>query len=113
MMGERLTSLLGCAVIVGLAWASCPRDRRGKHKWRTVGCALALLFGFAVLVLLTPARLIFDWATGVVDRFLDFSSRGAQFLFGPLADRGGPFGVVFAFQILPTIIFFAAAMSIL
>jgi concentrative nucleoside transporter, CNT family len=112
-MGERLVSLLGIAVITGIAWASCPRDRRGKHNWRTVGGALALLFGFALLVLKTPARVVFSWATDVVDRFLEFSLEGARFLFGPLADRASSMGMIFAFQILPTIIFFAAVMSLL
>jgi CNT family concentrative nucleoside transporter len=47
----------------------------------------------------------------VVDRLLEFSHEGASFVFGPLADVKG-FGFVFAFQVLPTIVFFSALMSI-
>ncbi len=112
-MGERFVSLLGVFVISGIAWAMCPRERRLRVNWRTVGGGMGLLFAFAVIVLKTPASIIFEWATDIVERFLGFSLQGAQFVFGGLAERTGSLGMLFAFQILPTIIFFAAFMSIL
>ena len=44
---------------------------------------------------------------------LEFSNQGAAFVFGPLVDDKERFGFVFAFQVLPTIVFFAALMSLL
>jgi CNT family concentrative nucleoside transporter len=64
-------------------------------------------------VLKTPAARAFGWADGVVNRLLGFSREGAIFVFGRLAGDTDSFGFVFAFQILPTIVFFAAFMAIL
>lgn len=112
-MTDRLVSCLGVLVIGAIAWALCPRSLRGRTNWRTVGVGMALLIAFAIIVLKTPARALFRWASAVVDRFLEFSNEGARFVFGDLASTNGSLGFVFAFQILPTIVFFAAFMSIL
>jgi CNT family concentrative nucleoside transporter len=71
-----------------------------------------LLVGIAVLVLRTPVRGLFSLANAAVERLLGFSRQGAEFVFGKLTDTGG-FGFVFAVQVLPTILFFSALMSIL
>lgn len=109
-MTERLTSALGALVILLLAAGLCPRSHWRLIRLRTVGGGLALLLGFAVLVLKTPVRLVFAWANDGVERMLQFSHEGAEFVFGPLVDVKA-FGFVFAFQVLPTIVFFSALMS--
>jgi CNT family concentrative nucleoside transporter len=110
---ERLTSALGAFVLLGLAYALCPRSRRRHVNLRTVGFGLALLVGMAALVLETRAGSAFAWANDAVDRMLEFSKQGAAFVFGSLVTDQKTFGFVFAFQILPTIVFFAACMSVL
>ena len=109
----RLTSAVGIFVMLGLAYAMCPRDRRKRVRWRTVWLGLGLVLVFAVLVMKTPARRAFSWANDAVDQLLAFTNKGAVFIFGSLADSKAPVGFIFAFQILPTIIFFAALMSVL
>ena len=110
---ERLTSGLGILTMMAIAFLLCPGDRRRRVSLRTVGFGLAILLGFAVLVLRTPVRHAFSWANTAVNSLLGFSRQGAEFVFGGLVNSAGPLGYVFAFQILPTIIFFAALMSIL
>jgi CNT family concentrative nucleoside transporter len=112
-MQERLTSGFGALALLGLAYALCPRDRRSHVNLRTVGWGVGLLFGFALLVLKTPVRSVFAWANDAVDRMLEFSKQGAAFVFGSLVTDDKAFGFVFAVQILPTIIFFAALMAML
>jgi concentrative nucleoside transporter, CNT family len=110
---ERLTSALGIPVMMAIAYLLCPPDRRRRVNLRTVGFGIALLLGFAVLVLRTPVRHVFQWANTAVDSLLGFSRQGAEFVFGGLVSRTDTFGYLFAFHILPTIIFFAALMSVL
>lgn len=112
-MLERLVSALGVLVMMLLAYALCPRDRRRRVSLRTVGWGLALLFGFAVLVLRTPVNRGFDLANRAVEGLLAFSERGAEFVFGSLASDRGAAGFVFAFRVLPTILLFAALMAVL
>jgi CNT family concentrative nucleoside transporter len=111
-MPERIVSLLGVVAMMALAYAMCPRERRRRVNFRTVGIGLALLLAVAVLVLRTPVRGLFSVANTAVERLLSFSDRGAAFVFGKLADERS-FGFVFALQVLPTILFFSALMSLL
>lgn len=111
-MTERLISGLGVCALIACAFACCPSTLRSRVRWKTVGYALVLLFGFAALVLRTPASQLFAWGNDVVNALLAFSREGARFLFGPLADTQ-KLGFVFAFQVLPSVVFFAALMSLL
>jgi CNT family concentrative nucleoside transporter len=112
-MQERIIGVFGALVLLGVAFLCCPRALRAHVRWRTIGWGLALLLGFAVLVLKTPARAVFGWASSVVDRMLEFAAKGAAFVFGGLVTNTEAFGFVFAFQVLPTIVFFGALMSLL
>jgi CNT family concentrative nucleoside transporter len=69
----------------------------------------ALQFVFALLILRTPwGRSFFSWLNDAVTGFLDFSDKGAAFLFGPgFAEH------MFAFKVLPTIIFFSSLITVL
>src|SRR5207249_3868684 len=112
-MLERMVSALGVLVMMLLAYALCPRERRRRASLRTVGWGLALLFGFAVVVLRTPVSRGFALANRAVEGLLAFSERGAEFVFGSLASDHGAAGFVFAFRVLPTILLFAALMAVL
>ena len=48
-----------------------------------------------------------------VNALLEYAEAGSQFLFGPLGAKSGPFGVIFAFQVLPIVIFIASFFAIL
>jgi len=111
-MPERLVSLIGAFVMLGLAFGLCPAERRRAVNRRTVGTGLLVLVVIAVLVLRTPVRGLFSIANTAVERLLGFSHEGALFLFGKLADERA-FGFVFAVQVLPTILFFSSLMAIL
>ena len=112
-MGERAVSAFGMLVMMSLAFALCPSDRRRLVKLRTVGGGLLILIAFALVVLRTPANRLFLLANDGVDRLLAFSRDGAGFVFGRLATDPQSFGMIFAFQVLPTILFFSALMSLL
>ncbi len=112
-MGERAVSAFGMLVMMALAFALCPRDRRRLVKLRTVGGGMLMLIAFAVIVLRTPASYVFLLGNDLVDRLLAFSRDGASFLFGRLTTDPASFGFILAFQVLPTILFFSALMSLL
>jgi CNT family concentrative nucleoside transporter len=109
---ERFQSLLGICVMMGLAWMIAPRATRRDVRIGQVLRGMGLLFVIALVVLRSPARIVFTWANDAVERLLSFSVQGSQFLFGKLTDIPN-FGYVFAFQVLPTIVFFGALMSVL
>jgi CNT family concentrative nucleoside transporter len=107
--------LLGLLVVTGLAVLFS--SNRKSINWKLVGIGLVLQFVFAFLVLKTAVgRDVFNWIGRGFVIFFNFASDGAAFVFGNLA-RGpgtpGSLGVFFAFQVLPTIIFFASCMGIL
>jgi concentrative nucleoside transporter, CNT family len=103
--------LLGLAVLLGLTWLFS--TNRSRVDWRLVGTGLALQLVIAGLVLLTPwGASVFDALSSGFVRLLGFTTEGARFIFGDFTDPA-KFGFVFAFQVLPTIIFFASFMSVL
>jgi CNT family concentrative nucleoside transporter len=108
---ERYTGLLGIAVIMLAAWAFSKRRR--AIRLRVILWGLGLQFSFAFLVLKTDFGKLFQAASVAVNAMLEYAEAGSQFVFGPLGVKSGPFGVVFAFQVLPIIIFIASFLSIL
>lgn len=103
--------LFGLATLLGIAWLFS--TNRQAVDWRLVLTGVTLQILFAMLVLLVPGgRDVFDTLGGVFVRLLDFTREGSAFIFGDLA-RSEKFGVIFAVQVLPTIIFFAALMGVL
>jgi concentrative nucleoside transporter, CNT family len=109
-----LRGLLGIAVILAIAYGLS--KNRKAIPWRTVGIGLGLQVIFALFVLKTSfGAAVFQTIGEGFTALLGFTLDGAAFLFGNLA-RGtgeGSVGFVFAFQILPTIIFFGAFTSVL
>jgi CNT family concentrative nucleoside transporter len=114
--------LFGLAVLLGIAWLFSS-DKRAVD-WKLVGTGLLLQILFAAFVLLVPSiaisetrhipggREIFDWLGQGFVKILSFVAAGSNFIFGNLMDTTR-FGFVFAFQVLPTIIFFASLMGVL
>jgi CNT family concentrative nucleoside transporter len=108
----RLTGLLGIVVILGVAWAFSSHKK--AIKTRILLWGLGLQFTFAVLVLKTDFGRIFQALSRAVTAMLGFSEAGASFLFGDtLGKSSGSLGTIFAFQVLPIIIFIASFFSIL
>ena len=107
----RYTGLLGLVVILGVAFAFS-RHRRAI-RLRILAWGLGLQFLFAILVLRTNFGKVFETIGAGVNAMLGYAEVGSKFLFGPLGEKAGPFGVVFAFQVLPIVIFIASFFSIL
>jgi CNT family concentrative nucleoside transporter len=103
-------ALAGMAAILALA-VLLSSNRRWIRP-RVVGAAFALQAAIAALVLYVPAgkRALSAMSGGVAD-LLGFARAGSEFLFGPL--MSDKLGQSFAFQALPTIVFFAALIAIL
>jgi concentrative nucleoside transporter, CNT family len=109
----RALSLLGILTMLGIAFLLCPRERRRAVNPRPVLAGVLLLLVVAALLLLTPLKGAFLLANGAVERMLGFSRAGASFVFGNLVADPKSFGFIFAFQVLPSILFFSALMSLL
>ncbi|SEF52000.1 concentrative nucleoside transporter, CNT family [Caloramator fervidus] len=108
---EKLISLLGIIVIIGIAYLLS--ENKKKVNWILVAKGLSIQLIFALIVLKWPlGQRVFDVISRGVTKLLDFTRYGTSFLFGDLINSE-KFGVIFALQILPTIIFFSALMSIL
>ncbi|MCU0228812.1 MAG: NupC/NupG family nucleoside CNT transporter [Bryobacterales bacterium] len=109
---ERFTGLLGLAFILGMAWLFS-RDRK-RIRPSLLLWGLGLQLGFALLVLKTGFGGLFQYASIGVNALFEYVEAGSGFVFGEaLGTKQGPFGVLFAFQVLPIIIFIASFFSIL
>lgn len=87
---------------------------RKAIDWRMVVSSIVLQFLFALLLLKTEVGRSFFITFGqLVDELMKFSNAGAAFVFGSLCDPSGSWGFLFAFKVLPTIIFFASFMNVL
>jgi CNT family concentrative nucleoside transporter len=105
----------GLAGILGiLALAFVFSTNRRKIRLRTVVGAVVLQFGIAVLVFnVPPATMVLQVIAEGVTELLELSEQGAVFLFGDLARADGSAGFVFAFRVLPVLIFLSALVSVL
>lgn len=129
---ERLRGLLGLLLLGGIAWGLSLN--RKAIPWRVVIWGLSLQFLFALFILKTPVGAgLFAQLNSLVVSLLDFTVDGARFLFGDLVFNTVPVGTgepgmvpmtetpgtvartgaFFAFNVLPTIIFFSSLMSVL
>lgn len=108
---EHFTGLLGLAAILALAYLLS--SNRRAIDFRVVAVGLALQLGFAFLVLNTPIGGVFQGASAAVNSIIHYAEEGSKFLFGPLGAASKEFGVIFAFQVLPIIIFVASLFSCL
>ncbi|MEG3050171.1 MAG: nucleoside transporter C-terminal domain-containing protein, partial [Thermomonas sp.] len=103
--------LFGLAVLIGIAWLFS--NNRRAVDWRLVLTGVSLQIAFAALVLLVPGgREVFNALGHGFVKILSFVTAGSTFIFGNLMNVE-TYGFIFAFQVLPTIIFFAALMGVL
>ena len=108
----RFTGILGILAVLGAAWLFST-DRR-RIRWRTVAWGLGLQVCFAFLVLrFSWGEEAMAWAGDVVKNMLASTYAGTKVLFGPLGMPNGSMGSIFAFQVLPTIIFISAFFAVL
>jgi concentrative nucleoside transporter, CNT family len=108
----RLTGLLGLVVILSVAWLLS--TNRKAIRWQTAAWGLGLQWIFAVLVLRFEAGERALAAAGdAVNRMLAYAFVGSEFVFGNLGKQHSSFGSIFAFQVLPTIIFISAFFAVL
>ncbi|MDX9845941.1 MAG: nucleoside transporter C-terminal domain-containing protein [Tenuifilaceae bacterium] len=106
-----LRGLLGMAVLIGIAWLFS--SNRKAVSWRVVGIGLGIQILLAIAILqFPPVQIFFDVIGKMFVKVLDFSKAGTNFLFEGFLDVN-TFGFIFAFQVLPTIIFFSALTSLL
>ncbi|MGB6249403.1 MAG: nucleoside transporter C-terminal domain-containing protein [Terriglobales bacterium] len=108
----RFTGILGLLIMLGLAYAFST-NRRAINK-KTVASGLGLQVVFAIFVLkIEFGRVLFQKAGDAVNRLLSYSYEGSKFVFGPLGAQERPMGFIFAFQVLPIVIFIAAFFAVL
>jgi concentrative nucleoside transporter, CNT family len=118
---DRFTGILGILAVLVAAWLGST-DRR-RIRWRTVVWGLGLQISFAFLVLrFDYGQRAMTWAGDVVNNMLSATFAGTRVLFGQLGlPNAGAFGnllppnsgSIFAFQVLPTIIFISAFFAVL
>src|SRR5262245_11711759 len=108
----RFTGLLGIAAIIGVGYLlSRHRDR---IPWRVVAWGLVLQLVFAVFVLrVSFGRDLFQHLGEIITTVLAFSYKGTEFVFGEIGKQHSSLGLIFAFQVLPAIIFVSALFAIL
>ena len=108
----RLRGLLGIAAILAIAIALS--HNRKQIRWRVVAWGLGLQLLFAIFVLRIPVgHQLFRALGSFVTSILNFSYVGSQFVFGELGKPNSSLGVIFAFQLLPAIIFVSALFAIM
>ncbi len=122
----RVQPIAGLALILAIAY--CLSSARHAIDYRTVAWGLTLQGLFAIVVLKTEAgRLVFQQLGALMTRLLNFTYVGSSFVFGPLGDpevwprimtgvlgeEGSRYANIFAFMVLPTIIFIAALFAML
>ncbi len=125
-----LFGLFGLMSLLAIAWAFS--NNKGVVDWKLVATGVVLQIAFAALVLLTPAgSWIFGNLAAAFVKLASFTNEGSKMIFGALVDQrafGGAmalgagetdpnawqrYSFLFAFQVLPTVIFFAAFMGVL
>ena len=121
-----LQPIFGALVILGIGYGFSTNRR--AINWTTVAWGVSLQVVFAVIVLKTAiGQRVFATLGDLITKLLGFAGVGAAFVFGPLGNGtvwgrvmtaalgpdGSQYATIFAFQVLPTIIFIAALFAIL
>ncbi|MFA5507196.1 MAG: Na+ dependent nucleoside transporter N-terminal domain-containing protein, partial [Vulcanimicrobiota bacterium] len=107
----RFVGILGILAILGIAYAMSTDRKAIKPK--LVAWGLGIQFGLALFILKTPVgQGIFKALGDIVSKILHYSDDGASFVFGSLVTDLDTFGFIFAFKVLPAIIFVGALMNI-
>ncbi len=111
-MAAILRGVLGISVLVFLAFLMS--SKRKAINWPLIIKGLIIQIVFAIGILKVPfIRQTFDLISSGFVTLLSFTLKGSEFLFGGLMNSSDSFGYIFAFQVLPTVIFFSALTSLL
>jgi len=106
-----IRGLFGMLVLIAIAWVFSAN--RKAISWKVVGIGLSIQVLIAFGILQVPAiQYFFELVGSVFVGILDFTKAGTEFLFGGFLDTE-TYGFIFAFQVLPTIVFFSALTSLL
>lgn len=112
LLNNILRGTLGIAFLLAIAWLLS--NNRRAINWRLVGAGMALQVVFALGVLKVPlVNKAFDAVASFFVVVLDFTKAGSAFIFGSIIERTDTFGYIFAFQVLPTVVFFSALSAAL
>ncbi|MFY0673312.1 MAG: Na+ dependent nucleoside transporter [Bacteroidia bacterium] len=112
LMWSILRGILAAAVFLGIAYLISSNKK--KINFSLVAWGLGLQIGFALLVLKVGfISKGFQFVANAFTKMLEVSDAGAEFLFGSLIDPSQSWGYLFAFKVLPTVVFFSALMSLL
>jgi concentrative nucleoside transporter, CNT family len=107
---HQLTSAFGLFVLLGICWAAS--NNRRAISWRVVAWGTGLQVLFALVILKTrPGYVVFNWLTRAFERVINFTDDGGRLVWGWLYQKDKP--PIFLVDILMTIIFFSALMSLL
>src|SRR5580704_5217659 len=108
----RYTGILGLLTMLSLAYIFST-DRRAI-RLKTVAVGLGLQIAFAIFVLrVEVGRRMFQTIGAAANRVLSYAYVGSEFVFGDLGKQSSHAGFVFAFQVLPVVIFICALFAIL
>jgi CNT family concentrative nucleoside transporter len=108
----RFAGLLGILTFLGLAYLFS--TNRKAIRLKTVLWGLGLQLAFAIFVLrFESGRALFAYLGAGANKLLSFAFYGSEFVFGDLGKAKSSLGFIFAFQVLPTIIFIAAVFAFL
>ncbi len=117
MTTQNFISLFGIAALLVIGWLFSTDRKNINYRVVTIGVGLQLLFalliiGIPALGLPGPFKFIFGYANDAVLSVLKFTEEGSRFVFGDLVDKS-KYGFIFAFQVLPIIIFMSSLMAVL
>ncbi len=105
-------TVLGMSVMLGICYAFSANRR--AIDWKLVGIGVSMQVVLAVLILKVDGiSTLFDYVAAGFRKTLEFTGAGSAFLFGNIVNDIDSFGYIFAFQVLPTIVFFSALSAIL
>lgn len=111
-----LTNVLRAGIGIFILLSICyllSSDRKAIN-WRLVAIGMGLQLFLAFMMLVVPGvSSLFSWISGGFVKIISFTTAGSEFMFGSIVRDMSSFGYIFAFQVLPTIVFFSALTAIL
>ena len=109
---QQYIGFAGIALLLGLAWTFSTNRRAISKRVVLVGLCSQFVFAFIVTKSIWGQKILFAVSTAIV-KVLEQGAAGAEFVFGDAARAGGNIGFVFAFNVMPVLIFIAALFEIL
>ena len=107
---DYLRGIIGLAFIIGVAFLLSGNKRKIDWRLVAIGLTLQIVIGLAIAKV-GFVRYMFEFVSEKFVLFLGFAKEGSKFVFGSLATDTSNTGFIFAFQALPTVIFFSAVTA--